>query len=106
MKVLLDECVPRRFKRSLVDHDCHTVPKAGFAGKKNGELLSLAEASGLEVFLTVDHGIPYQQNLGGRKIAILLVRAKSNQLIALLPLAEACLRCLESIEAGKVKSVG
>src|SRR5277367_938988 len=69
MKVLLDECVPRRFKRSLVGHDCQTVPEAGFAGKKNGELRSLAEASGFEVFLTVDHGIPYQQNLGGRRIA-------------------------------------
>jgi hypothetical protein len=106
MKVLLDECVPRRFKRSLVGHDCQTVPEAGFAGKKNGELLSLAEASDFEIFLTVDHGIPYQQNLGGREIAIVLVRAKSNQLVDLPPLADACLRCLESIEPGEIQSVG
>ncbi len=59
MKVLLDECVPRKFKRSLLGHDSYTVPEAGFAGKTNGELLSLAESSGFEVFLTVDHGIPY-----------------------------------------------
>jgi hypothetical protein len=52
MRVLLDECVPRKFKYSLLDHDCHTVPEAGLAGKKNGILLGLAEAAGFEIFLT------------------------------------------------------
>jgi hypothetical protein len=42
MKVLIDECVPRKFKSSLRPHDCQTVPEAGLAGKKNGELLALA----------------------------------------------------------------
>ena len=37
MKVLLDECIPRKSKRSLPGHDCQTVPEAGFAGKTNGE---------------------------------------------------------------------
>lgn len=54
MKVLLDECVPRKFKDSLTGHECRTVPEAGWAGKKNGELLSLAEQADFEVFLTVD----------------------------------------------------
>jgi hypothetical protein len=53
MKVLLDECVPRKFKNSLPGHDCHTVPEAGFAGKKNGELLLLAEQAGFQVFLSI-----------------------------------------------------
>lgn len=43
MKVLLDECVPRKVQRYIVDHECLTVPRAGLAGKKNGELLDLAE---------------------------------------------------------------
>jgi hypothetical protein len=45
MKLLLDECVPRRFKSSLSteEHQCVTAPEAGFAGKTNGELLGLAE---------------------------------------------------------------
>jgi hypothetical protein len=42
MKVLIDECVPRKFKSSLRPHDRQTVPEAGLAGKKNGELLALA----------------------------------------------------------------
>ena len=54
MKVLLDECVPRKLKNSLLDHECQTVPQAGFTAKKNGELLSLAERAGFDVFLTMD----------------------------------------------------
>jgi hypothetical protein len=46
MKVLLDECIPRKFKNALPEHECQTVPEAGFAGQKNGVLLSLAEAAG------------------------------------------------------------
>jgi hypothetical protein len=48
MKVLLDECIPRKLKYSLPDHECHTVPEAGLAGKKNGVLLGLAEGACFE----------------------------------------------------------
>lgn len=61
MKLLLDECVPRKFRDVLSGHDCRTVPEEGLAGKKNGELLALAEKSGFEVFLTLDRGLEYQQ---------------------------------------------
>ena len=57
MRVLLDECVPRKFKFSISGHNCRTVPEAGFAGKTNGELLVLAERDGFEVFLTLDKGV-------------------------------------------------
>jgi hypothetical protein len=61
MRVLLNECVPHKFKYKLSGHDCRTVPEAGFAGKKNGELLVLAEEQGFEIFLTLDKGVAYQQ---------------------------------------------
>jgi hypothetical protein len=63
MRVLLDECIPRSFKKHLPGHQCATVPEAGFAGKKNGELLKLAGDAGFEVFVTLDRGIEYEQNL-------------------------------------------
>ena len=55
MTVLIDECVPRDIRKSLGDHKCITVPQAGFAGKKNGELLDLAEQARFDVLLTVDN---------------------------------------------------
>lgn len=106
MKVLLDECLPRKLKSALPDHDCITVPEAGFAGQKNGHLLALTEAAGFDVFLTVDKGLPYQQNLSGRKIAILVIRAKSNRRRDLLPHVEACRTIVNSIRPGELIRVG
>jgi len=94
MKILVDECIPRKFKRSLPGHDCRTVPEAGLAGTENGELLSLAEKNGFEVFLTIDKGFEYEHNLAGRSIAVIIVRAKSNRINDLLPHAAACLAAI------------
>ena len=44
MRVLLDECVPRKLKRVLGDHEVVTVTENGWSGLKNGELLKLAQA--------------------------------------------------------------
>jgi hypothetical protein len=63
MRVLLDECIPRKLKNALPDHDCQTVPEAGLAGNNNGLLLSLAERAGFDIFFTIDKGLQYQQNL-------------------------------------------
>ncbi len=101
-KLLLDECIPRKFKSHLPGHDCLTVPEAGWAGKKNGELLSLAENAGFEVFVSLDQGIEYQQNVTGRNIAVILLRAKSNRLADLVPLADKILTTLSSIEPGQL----
>ena len=102
MRILLDECIPRKFKNSLPGHECQTVPEAGFAGTKNGALLKLAGAQGFEVFVTVDKGIPYEQNLTKQGIAILILRARSNRLADLLPCAPNCLMRLRSLQWGQV----
>ena len=103
MKVLLDECVPRKFKESLPGHECSTVPEVGFAGKKNGELLALAEGAGFQVFLTVDRGIEYQQNLQPRTIAVVVLRTRSSQSAELLWHVPDLLQALESIEPGQFR---
>ena len=73
MKILLDECLPRDLRKHLLGHVCGTVPEAGLAGKTNGELLTLAERSGWQVLLTMDRGMPYQQNLAGRRLALVVI---------------------------------
>jgi hypothetical protein len=105
MKVLLDECIPRKLKSAFAGHDCTTVPEAGLAGRKNGVLLSLAENAGFDVFLTMDRGLQYRQNLAGRRISIVIIRSRSNRLYDLLPLAEACLAAMGSIHPGEVVRV-
>jgi predicted nuclease of predicted toxin-antitoxin system len=106
MKVLLDECIRRKLKRSLANHDCKTVPEAGLAGRTNGVLLSFAERAGFDVFLTMDKGLQYQQNLAGRRIAIVVLRSRSNRLRDLLPHMEARLLAMSSVQPGEVVRVG
>ena len=58
MRILLDECVDERLRYLLAEVDCQTARYAGFAGLKNGALLTAAEAAGCDVLVTVDQNIP------------------------------------------------
>jgi hypothetical protein len=93
------------FRHSFPNHDAHTVEWAGLKGKKNGDLLRSAEAAGYDVLLTVDQGIPQQHRLAGRAISIILIRSQTNQLVDLVPLADAIIRALESLEPGQTSEV-
>jgi hypothetical protein len=106
MRVLLDECVPRKLGRSLPGHECRTVPQEGFSGTKNGELLELAEKSGFQVFLTIDRGLEHQQKLQGRNITVILVRTKSGRLAELLPKAPEILKAISSARPGSLIKIG
>ena len=100
MKILLDECLPLDFRHCFPHHDAHTAEWAGFKGKKNGELLRAAEVAGYDVLLTVGQGIPHQ-NLGVRRLSIILIRSRTNQMEDLVPLADAITLALEAIQPGQ-----
>ena len=105
MRVLLYECVPRRLRRELVGHEVRTVPEMGWSGKKNGELLGLMAAAGFTVLLTVDQGIPQQQNLRVAGVAVILLFGASNQLSDLVPLMAAARAALVTIQPGEVAQI-
>ena len=106
MRLLLDECVPRKLRNHLPGIDCQTVPEVGLAGKKNGELLSLAGQAGFQVLLTVDQGIEYEQNLRDRTISVVVIRVKSSRLHDLLPHTPAILKIVNSIQPGQLVKIG
>ncbi len=99
MRVLLDECLPRRLKRHLPGHEVRTVPEEGWAGKSNGELLRLASGR-FDVFVTVDTGQVHQQDLRRVAVAVVVLRASSNRLDSLLPLVPLLLETLPRARAG------
>jgi predicted nuclease of predicted toxin-antitoxin system len=104
MKLLLDECAPRRLKNYFVGHDVSTIEQAGFKGLKNGNLLRAAEGK-FEVLITVDKNIEYQQNTAALPLAIVILAAASNRLESLLPLIPNALKVLETIKTGDVVRV-
>jgi hypothetical protein len=105
VKILLDECLPVDFRLSFPQHETHTTEWAGFRGRSNGLLLRAAEEAGYDVLLTIDHGLQYQNNFAGRKIAVVAIRARTNQLEDLLPLVDRILEALVTIRPGKVVRV-
>ena len=82
------------------------MPEAGFAGKKNGALLDLAERAGFEIFVSMDKGLAYEQNLEGRRIAILILRATSNRLADLRPLVPEIVRSVILLRPGDLVRIG
>jgi predicted nuclease of predicted toxin-antitoxin system len=104
MRLLLDECVPRRLRRDFVGHSVSTVEEAGFKGLKNGQLLSAA-AGKFDVLVTVDKNIPFQQNLRALNISILILVAKSNRYQDLKSLAPKALDALKQIQSGETLRV-
>jgi len=107
MRVVIDECSPKALKRHLTDHghECVTVQQAGWAGKKNGELLNLADSL-FDVLVTLDTNVEYQQSLAGRKIAIVVLHSSSNRLEHLRQYFPECVRAIEKIKQGQIVRVG
>ena len=101
MKLLLDECVTRFVKRDLPGHEVHTVEEAGFKGLENGDLLRAASGS-YDVLITVDQDLPYQQNVPGLNIAIVVLAAKRNSYARLKPLMPQAVTALRTIKSGDV----
>lgn len=105
MRVLLDECVPRRLGRELTEHEVLTVTERGWSGIENGELLALAEAE-FDVFLTVDQNMKYQLNLASFNIGLILLAAQNNGFKALLPLMPEVRKALGSMKRGEFVRIG
>jgi hypothetical protein len=105
VRVLLDECLPRRLKRELVGHDGRTAPEMGWASKRNGELLALAVGQ-FEVFLTADRNLSYQQDVSSFDIAIVVLVAPSNRFEDLRPLVPRILEAIATAQRRVVTLVG
>ena len=101
MKILIDECLPKKLKNALAQYDVSTVPEAGWASKKNGELLRLM-TNVFDIFITVDSNLQYQQQLKTLPISFIVLSAKNNKLETLLPLMARVEEVIQNIQTGQV----
>jgi len=88
MKILLDECVTKKLKAYLKEHEVYTVTEVGWGGVKNGHLLTLCVENGFELLLTVDKNLVYQQNLSKYKISIAVlntITSKIEEIVLFVP---------------------
>ena len=105
MRILLDECVPRRFRRELPEHEVRTVPEMGWASLRNSALLAAASGQ-FDVLVTTDQRLSYQQNVSTFAIAVVVLVARRNKLEFLLPIVTELKKILEEAKLGEVCRVG
>lgn len=89
-----------RLKRIFVQ----TVPEPGWASKRNGELIRLAETN-FDVLLTKDQNTEHQQNLKKFNLAFVVLVAPTNDIADPQPLMAAANEALKTIEAGEIKYI-
>jgi len=104
MNVLLDECLPKNLKREVEADEVRTVPEAGWASKKNGELLRLAEKV-FDVLLTNDQNLEHQQNLQKFDLAFNFLVAYTNDIEDLRPLMPAANEAMKTIQPGEIEYI-
>jgi len=105
MRILLDECVPRRFGRELPEHEVHTAPEMGWASFTNGDLLHAA-CGKFDVLITTDQRLRYQRAIPRFSIAVVVLVAKRNKLESLVPLVPELRNALREVKPGEVRQVG
>lgn len=105
MRILIDECLPRRLKRELPEHAVHTVQEMGWSGVKNGALLRNMTGH-FDVFLTIDGNLQYQQNLSKAKIAVIVLVAANSKMESLLPLLPVVREQLSQLQPGDIARFG
>ena len=103
--VICIECMPRDFKKHLGGHECLTVPEAGLGGSKNIEL-PRAAAGRFDALATVDGKLRHQQDLSGIPFGVIVLMGSGNRLEDLMPLVDATLTALQSLNPGQVIEIG
>ena len=96
MRLLLDENLPHALKALLTPHEVFSVQDMGWRSVKNGALIARAEGE-FDVFITADKNLRYQQNLKGRRLAIL--ELPTNRKPYLIEIPHKILAALEQMSA-------
>ena len=102
MRVLLDSNLPRAFATLLPGHRTATTHQRRWSDLDDGPLLDAAEAE-YDALVTMDQNLRFQQNLRGRRLRIVVLRARSNKLTDLTPIAPSVLLALSQMAAGELR---
>lgn len=105
MKILLDENLNWRLERFLPGHACSSVPRIGWSGIKNGQLLQQAAAAGFDALVTMDRSLNTQQNVANLGLAIVVLRSATNRLQDTSPLMPQVLALLPTLGPGQIVTV-
>jgi hypothetical protein len=104
VKIIIDECLPRKLKRELIGHESRTVQE-GWSGVVNGSLLKLIGEADFDIFITMDRNMPHQQNLEHLPYAIMILQIHSNAIGSILPHVQEILEKIPGLTKGQLTFV-
>lgn len=102
MRILVDESLPQELASELEIEGTRTVAELGWSGLKNGDLLRRADSAGFNVFLTADQNLPYQQNITGYSLALIVLKVRRNRIQDLRPLIPGIRQGLGILAPGQI----
>jgi hypothetical protein len=105
MRVLLDECLPKRLAREFPGYEVRTVQQMGWSGISNDKPLSLIREQ-FDAFITVDSNLAYQQNFSALPVAVVVLQVPSNKIEDIRPRLPGLLATLAILEPGELRVVG
>ena len=106
VRLLLDECIPRRLASELPEAEVRHAVDMGWSGETNGRLLARMADAGFDGLLTTDTNLTRQQAIAGSEVFVIVMRARSNRLADLKPLAAEAMRAAAFARPGRVYTVG
>ena len=102
MKIIIDECLPKKLLQLLSPHTAWTIPQIGLAGKPDSEILSALDQREIDIFITIDGNIEYQQQFSKRKFGTIIIRSATNRFQDLQHLKNELLVAINQVAAGAV----
>jgi predicted nuclease of predicted toxin-antitoxin system len=102
MKILLDECIAKRLKIYLPEHEVITVTEKRWNGLKNGQLLEKAVEDNFDLLLTIDKNIMYQQKINNYRIIVAVIDSPSSKIEVIKKFIPRFNEMLPSFEKGNI----
>ena len=102
MKIVVDECLPKRVIHFFEKGTAYTVPQIGLSGAKDTDLLAELDRREIDVFVTIDGNIEYQQQFRHRKFGTVVIFSVSNRFGDLLHFKEQIVKAVHSVAEGEI----
>ena len=105
MSIIIDECLPKRLTQFFQDVTVWTVPQMDLGGTKDTELLEILDTKNIDIFITIDGNIEYQQQFKNRTFGTVVIRAVSNRFSDLVHLKEQIIKATQMVQKGEIVRV-
>ena len=105
MKIIIDECLPKRVTQFFEKGSAYTVPQIGLSGSKDTELLEELDKRGIDIFVTIDGNIEYQQQFLKRTFGTVVILAVSNRFADLKHLKDKILEAVDNVSKGDIEHI-